>query len=175
MGLWATRECDSSCDEYPPTRVPMTLLLCEYECPFPTTRVLVILMQISDHSSITPYQLPTTKIYFMGLFFSFHIILTFISYSLGCIRRNWFSVCYESFFKAQIQWDTEGKPIYTKAEDGKLHITYVFKCKSCLTMHPSFWLVMADSFQLSKVHNSSPQIQHDKQPCQSCEAVQNGQ
>ena len=49
---------------------------------------------------------------------------------------NWFSVCYELFLKAQIQWDAEGKPIYTKAEDGKLHITRAQRVYLCASgMH----------------------------------------
>jgi hypothetical protein len=34
------------------------------------------------------------------------------------MRRTWTAMCYEAFVKAQIQRDAEGKPIYTRADDG---------------------------------------------------------
>ncbi|KAH9009543.1 hypothetical protein EDB84DRAFT_1571153 [Lactarius hengduanensis] len=46
-------------------------------------------------------------------------------------RRDWYSNCYQSFEKAQIQRDAIGKVVQTKAEDGQTYTNYVFKCKVC--------------------------------------------
>ncbi|KAH9006666.1 hypothetical protein EDB84DRAFT_1573015 [Lactarius hengduanensis] len=46
-------------------------------------------------------------------------------------RRDWYSNCYQSFEKAQIQHDAIGKVVQTKAEDGQTYTNYVFKCKVC--------------------------------------------
>ncbi|KAH9008006.1 hypothetical protein EDB84DRAFT_1599293 [Lactarius hengduanensis] len=48
---------------------------------------------------------------------------------LRCSRRDWYSNCYQSFEKAQIQRDAIGKVVQTKAEDGQTYTNYVFKCK----------------------------------------------
>jgi hypothetical protein len=54
------------------------------------------------------------------------------------MHRAWTATCYEAFVKAQIQRDADGKPIYTRVDNGRMHITYLFKCKMCVTVRPSF-------------------------------------
>jgi hypothetical protein len=84
------------------------------------------------------------------------------------MHREWYAPCYEAYEKARIERDNDGKPIYIKADDGRLHVNYLFKCKRCVAAHPlTFILLMCDSFQVWKKHFSSPWIQLHEQSQQT--------
>ncbi|KAH9006667.1 hypothetical protein EDB84DRAFT_1573013 [Lactarius hengduanensis] len=154
-----TRECDSSRDEYSRLRVLVPETTREYESGFSIVRVLAVTgapqsplgpndsasqvaaqrdtdSQVSSAVSRPSTTGPRKRRQKQPITYDDDNVTDSLAPEeeniLRRSRRDWYSNCYQSFEKAQIQRDAIGKVVQTKAEDGQTYTNYVFKCKVCV-------------------------------------------